>query len=188
MMQQLTTVSEPASALPRGGDVSVDSGGVESLLLRYAELSQDVARLRHLLEDLVQHVASRRVEKSLRSKRVSRKLSDHIEFHSQGALTRPSRRLRANNDNTRPVRSRLERACLIALMETSEPVPVETIYDRIERRGSFAFDRYKYPFRAIMLAMGALIRRGEAILSNEEGLRRWRWEPKRTSLERPASV
>lgn len=59
-------------------------------------------------------------------------------------------------------------------MELHEPASVETIYDRIARRGSFAFARYKRPLRAIGLAMGAMVKRGEASLSSEAGSRRWR--------------
>jgi hypothetical protein len=72
------------------------------------------------------------------------------------------------------VRSKLGRACRIALMETTEPASVETIYDRIERRGSFTFARYKRPLRAILLVMSAMVKRGEASLLNEAGRRRWR--------------
>jgi hypothetical protein len=63
-------------------------------------------------------------------------------------------------------------------MEASEPVSAETLYDRIERRGSFKFSGYKHPLRAIGLAMGAMVRQGQALLHNDGGLRRWRWDPK----------
>lgn len=61
----------------------------------------------------------------------------------------------------RPVRSQLERACRIALMEGEEPAPVETIYDRIVRRGSISFLGYKRPFRAITSTMCNLAKKGE---------------------------
>ena len=79
-----------------------------------------------------------------------------------------------NVRSTGPVRSELARACRIALMEATESVSVETIYDRIERRESFSFVGYKHPFRAIVLAMSAMVKRGEAILLSEAGHRRWR--------------
>jgi len=85
------------------------------------------------------------------------------------------------------VRSELARACRIALMETSEPVSVEGIYDRIRRRGSFTFAGYKHPFRAIVLAMGAMVRSGEVGLFNDGGCRRWRWLAGRTPFEEPTS-
>jgi len=83
------------------------------------------------------------------------------------------------------VRSKLGRACLIALMEANEPASVETIYDRIERRGSFTFAGYKHPFRAIVLAISAMVKQGEASLLDEEGRRRWRWESERAPSEQP---
>jgi hypothetical protein len=73
----------------------------------------------------------------------------------------------------RPSRVKLERACRIALMETEGPAAVEMIYDRILRRGSLMFWGYKRPFRAIALAMGALVKMGEASLLKTERQRRW---------------
>jgi hypothetical protein len=61
-------------------------------------------------------------------------------------------------------------------MEANQPASVEAIYDRIERRGSITFAGYKRPFRAITLAMNALVKQGEASVSQESGSRRWRWE------------
>ena len=59
-------------------------------------------------------------------------------------------------------------------METNEPASMETIYDRIERRGSYTFAGYRHPFRAIVLALDAMVERGEASLLDEAGQRRWR--------------
>ena len=89
---------------------------------------------------------------------------------------RARRRSPANPKSKRPRRSELERACRIALMEANQPASVEAIYDRIERRGSITFAGYKRPFRAIALAMNALVKQGEASLLQESGSRRWRWE------------
>jgi hypothetical protein len=61
-------------------------------------------------------------------------------------------------------------------MEANQPASVEAIYDRIERRGSITFAGYKRPFRAIALAMNALVKQGEASLLPESGSRRWRWK------------
>jgi hypothetical protein len=71
-------------------------------------------------------------------------------------------------------RSELARACRIALMEANGSVSVETIYDRVEKRESFSFVSDKHPFRAIVLAMSAMVKRGEASLLSEAGHRRWR--------------
>jgi hypothetical protein len=167
---------------PVTGGVTVAGADLGILLLRYSELRRDVARLRDLLEDLSQHVGPRRALKRSRAQRPSPVSATWADVHPP--RVRSTRRSPEHDDETR-VRSRLERACLIALMESSEPVAVETVYDRIQRRGSLSFADYKHPFRAIVLAMGALVRRGEAVLSNEQGRRRWCWTPDRTPLEHP---
>ena len=62
-------------------------------------------------------------------------------------------------------------------MEEEGPATVEAIYDRIVRRGSLVFFGYKRPFRAIVSAMSALQRSGEAILllqTGESSIRRGR--------------
>ncbi len=81
----------------------------------------------------------------------------------------PRRRLRSaiRPLPARPSRPELERACRIALLEASQPVPIETIYDRIVKRGSLTFFGYKRPFRALASAMYMMARRGEvSILLN----------------------
>jgi hypothetical protein len=182
-MPNLDPVSDPNStAPPVTGGVTVAGADFGILLLRYSELRRDVARLRDLLEDLSQHVGTRRALKKSRTRYVSPLSASPAEVRrSRGRAQRPNPE---QEDETR-VRSRLERACLIALMESSDPVAVETIYDRVQRRGSLSFADYKHPFRAIVLVMGALVRRGEALLCNEQGRRRWRWTPDRTPLEQP---
>jgi hypothetical protein len=179
-MPQLDPLSDHSSSVPPVvGGVTVAGADLGMLLLRYSELRRDVARLRDLLEDLSQHVGPRRTSKRSRAPHVS---ASWTGVHPPRG--RSTRRSPERDDETR-VRSRLERACLIALMESSEPVAVETIFDRIQRRGSLCFADYKHPFRAIVLAMGALVRRREALLSNEQGRRRWCWTPDRTPPEQP---
>jgi len=82
----------------------------------------------------------------------------------RSVITRPFRR---------PQRVELERACRIALMEKEGPASVELIYDRIVRRGSLMFLSYKRPFRAITLALGALVKLGQASLLKTGRQRRW---------------
>jgi hypothetical protein len=177
-MQQLNAVSEYPSTRPLGEAVSVESADLERLRLRYSELSQDVARLQQLLEDLAQRVVPPQVQRRMRSRQASRNLSGRFDTHPHASATRTAPRKSQYRGPTSRVNSKLKRACLIALMEASEPVPAETLYDRIERRGSFKFSGYKHPLRAIGLAMGAMVRQGEALLHNDGGLRRWRWDPK----------
>ncbi len=184
-MRDLDPVSDHAStALPFKGGVTIAGADLGILLLRYSELRRDVARLRDLLEDLSQHVGTQRALKKSRVRSVPRRSVGVRDPHPANGRAR--RRSPKQDDETR-VRSRLERACLIALMESSEPVAVETIFDRIQKRGSLSFTDYKHPFRAIVLAMGALVRRGEAVLSHEQGRRRWCWTPDRTPLEQPST-
>src|SRR5579862_9753334 len=152
--------------------MTVANKDIGNLLLRYSELRRDVAYLRHLLEDLAQQVASPRVKQRSSSKHVSRNLVK-AGSHRSSSTARGNSLLAQNCEDTHRSHSRLERACLIALMETEGPVAIETIYDRIKRRGSFTFEGYKHPFRAIVLAMGAMVRRGEAVLTSEQGHRRW---------------
>jgi hypothetical protein len=186
MTQRVNSVSDRISPRPPAVDaVKGASTNLSVLSLRYSELSRDVARLRYLLEDLAQQVASPREKQRPASKRLFRNPTPWSDDRRQSTVKSGSPQKTTNCEDTLVVRSRLERACIIALMETSGPVAVETLYDRIKRRGSFAFEGYKHPFRAILLAMGAIVKRGEAILSNEGGHRRWRWEPESALLEQP---
>jgi hypothetical protein len=177
MVKQLNT---HASTSRLSDSVSVDSADLESLSSRYSALSQDVARLHQLLEDLAQRVVTLRVQTRTRSRQASRSLSGRLATHTHASTTRAQGKSQHSGAISR-VNSKLKRACLIALMEASEPVSAETLYDRIERRGSFRFTGYKYPLRAIVLAMGAMVRQGQALLHNEGGLRRWRWAPKNST-------
>jgi hypothetical protein len=68
-------------------------------------------------------------------------------------------------------------------METQEFVSVEMVYDRIVRRGSLEFLSYRRPFLAITLAMGILVKLGEASLLRNGRRRRWR----RTALREQVS-
>ena len=167
--------------------MTVANKDIGNLLLRYSELRRDVAYLRYLLEDLAQQVASPRAKQRSASKHEPRNLAGAGISHRSRSTARSNSLLAQNCEDTHRSHSRLERACLIALMETEGPVAIETIYDRIKRRGSFTFEGYKHPFRAIVLAMGAMVRRGEAILTSEQGRRRWRWEPERVPLETPSA-
>jgi hypothetical protein len=175
-MQELNTVAEYGSTRLLDETVSVESSDLERLRLRYSELSQDVARLHQLLDDLAQCVLSPRMQSGARAKRASRMLDGRLDYRHASPLRAP-RRMARQGASLSPAPSNLKRACLIALMEADEPVSVETIYDRIARRGSFTFAGYKHPLRAIGLAMGAMVRQGQALLHNEGGLRRWRWDP-----------
>jgi len=68
-------------------------------------------------------------------------------------------------------------------MEANEPELVETLYGRIERRGAISIAGYKHPLRAIVIAMGVLVKRGEAVVSFDAGHRRWRWADGPRTLE-----
>lgn len=173
-MQHLNHVLIHDSANSQAADESNPSGLGDVL----SELSRDVAGMRRLLEDLTQRVDASRFRRTSAARNANLQRSGSSEHHRQAVSSSNRRSSAASSDrysDLRPVvRSELERACRIALMESNGAVSVEAIYDRINRRGSFTFARYKHPFRAIMLAMGAMVRHGEACLCNEGGLRRWR--------------
>lgn len=105
-------------------------------------------------------------------------------------VSQKSRQLRSliRIQEKRPPRIALERACRIALMEAEGPASVETIYDRIVRRGSLLFFGYKRPLRAIATAMSALVKRGEAALHpSTDDSRSWRMQGRQRSWHRVIS-
>jgi hypothetical protein len=194
-MSQLDNVVYSESPVLPGVDVPANdredgiAPDLRVLLTRYSELSRDMERVLFLLEQLTRRFASPAASHSAPAKRnvaAARPLpTKHLTIArcQRAAANRHSQRPSAAAIS-RPLRSKLERACLIALMETSESVSVETIYDRIERRGSFSFAGYKQPFRAILLAMGGMVRNGEVVLCNEGGRRCWRWQSAQSSQDR----
>jgi hypothetical protein len=184
MIKFLRSVSDHEYApLSTVEEVSAASSKLNILSARCSELSTEIARMRQLMEWIAQTADPNRSE--------DRAHRDHRSTVSSGS---PNHRRRpttggnfrapaSNTGSTHPVRSELARACRIALMETNEPASVEAIYDRIKRRGSFTFARYKHPFRSIVLAMSAMVKSGEVSLLNDAGRRRWRWERERTSSD-----
>jgi hypothetical protein len=175
MIQLSTGVSAHDSAPPPTvEEVSAASAELNSPLLRRVKLSNDIARMRRLLRRLVRNANSHRLGGRSREEYLStgRSTSPHRRRHP--IAKRILRQSPRNVRSTGPARSELARACRIALMEATESVSVETIYDRIERRESFSCVGYKHPFRAIVLAMSAMVKRGEASLLSEAGHRRWR--------------
>lgn len=156
-------------------EVSAASTELHTLSARCSELTREIARMRQLVDRLAQNADPSRPGESARG--------EHWSREAPGALGGLPRRFAKSNfwsspshaTSNSPVRSELARACRIALMETREPASVEAIYDRIKRRESFTFIRYKRPFRSIVLAMSAMVRSGEVSLLNEAGHRRWLW-------------
>jgi hypothetical protein len=161
------------------GQLNPKSAELNLLLLRCSELSREITELRRLVKGLEKNSDSDGVQKILGQKRDSAPVS-RLRRHRRNSVTTDRR--------TGPVRSELARACRIALMETDEAAAVETIYDRIQRRGSFSFAGYKRPFRAIMLAMSAMVRRDEASILSEAGHRRWLSKLPRVPFEHPISL
>jgi hypothetical protein len=168
-------------------EVSAANTELHTLSARCFELTREIARMRQLVDRLARNNdPSQPRQRSLGEQRPTEDLSSLDRRHHRTAGT--NFQSIANSNNTHPVRSELARACRIALMETSEPASVEAIYDRIQRRGSFTFARYKHPFRSIMLAMSAMVRTGEVSLLNDGGRRRWRWETDRTEAASEAET
>jgi len=178
-MSQILSGALNPEVPPSGAKGDTANMELDSLLLRCSELTREVARIRRLVTQLTRQSDSYRPEGRSRAGRDSARPPGSL---SQTGAT--LRRLTISRNPT-PVRSELARACRIALMDTDGPVSVETIYDRIERRESFTFAHYKHPFRAIVLAMGAMVRTGEVRLVNDGGRRRWRWVTERAPFERP---
>jgi hypothetical protein len=177
LMQQIIPSPSPYEAVATS---EVESAGatleeLDALLQKRIKISNEIARARKLVKQL-RDVTPYDVRHS------AKLLDDSV---SPEAPATPSyRRRRQTRGNTsrhttfvfrcpRPRRLELERACRIAMLEGVSPASAEAIYDRIERRGSLTFAGYKRPFRAIVLAMGAMARRGEVILSYESGRPRW---------------
>ena len=189
MSALLQSVVNRESGMPPSSDeVTSASADLNILLLRCLELSRDIARMHGLVKRLAQYADAYRSGGKAKGKYRSTRPAGS-PYRWQTPLARSARRRTpANAGSRRPTRSELERACRIALMEANQPASVEAIYDRIERRGSITFAGYKRPFRAIALAMNALVKQGEASLLQESGSRRWRWETERPPLEPPTTL
>jgi hypothetical protein len=177
-MSQLSPYLQYLATAPLASADEVTAATVEldTLLSRCSELRQDLVRMHDLLERMVGKVArptsgklpsGHRSQKTAKSPRPARRTV-------RGAF----RQLDESAAGRVPVCSELARACRIALIESNEPAALETIYDRIQRRGSFSFTGYKHPFRAIILAMSAMVKRGEASALSEAGHRRWLSRPR----------
>jgi hypothetical protein len=185
MTPLLPSVSEHDFAPPLVPDaVGTIAAELKSLLLRRVNLNNDIARTRKLLRSLIQndncHRPGAKSHKALWS---AKPTSSQNPRRLVGR--RAARRSQTNTRSKRPKRWELERACRIALVEAGEPVSVEALYDRTVRRGSVTFADYRRPFRAIVRALNALVKRGEASLLNDGGRRSWRWEIERAPLEQP---
>jgi hypothetical protein len=168
------------------GELGSANAELNMLLLRCSELSKDLARMHSLLKRLAHNTDLRQLHgnsgAASRFKEPSR--SPNSRRHATAGRTRQPY---TDARSLGPVHSELARACRIALIETNEPASVETIYDRIQRRGSFSFAGYKHPFRAIVLAMSAMVKQGDASLVNEGGRRRWCWATDQTPFEQRVS-
>jgi hypothetical protein len=182
-MQLFSDISDHGSA-PRLAleDRSAVMTALNGLLLQRVKLSNDIARVRKVLKQLAQEGNSGRLGKASDGSRSARASSS--QTLQWGPIPRGGPdSTSANGKRTRPRRSNLDRACRIALMEANKPEPVEALYDRIERRGAISIAGYKHPLRAIVIAMGVLVKRGEAVLLFESGYRRWRWADGARTLE-----
>jgi hypothetical protein len=164
------------------GDRGAVMAALNGLLLQRVKLSNDIALVRKVLKQLAQEGNCGRLGKASGESRSARASSSHTLQWGSIPKSGPDS-THANGETTRPRRWNLDRACRIALMEANEPEPVEALYDRIERRGAISIDRYKHPLRAIVIAMGVLVKRGEAVLLFEAGHRRWRWADGPRTLE-----
>jgi hypothetical protein len=172
------TLSQHTLVLPPSAeDEYAANTELTMLLVQCSQLSAELSRVHALLKRLAQRADSRRIGRRTRTPDMSNNVQQVIAKKSLRHFPPDAR-------STRSVRSKLERACRIALMETNEPASAEAVFDRIQRRGSFAFVGYKRPLRAIRLVMTGMVKRGEAKLLFEDGHRRWCWEMGPATLER----
>jgi hypothetical protein len=166
-------------------EVSAANTELHILSVRCLELSREIARMRQLVDRLAHSTGPSQPRERSHSEDWLIEDSSSPD-HRRRRVSGSNFQFIASAENAHPVRSELARACRIALMETNEPASVEAIYDRIKRRGSFTFARYKRPVRSIALAMSAMVRSGEVSVSNDAGGRRWRWGTERMG-DKPGS-
>ncbi len=71
-------------------------------------------------------------------------------------------------------KSRMRRACRIALLETDEPATVDEIYSRIAQRESFSFANAYQATAAIRQTLNLMTAQGEALIVDTNPRPRWK--------------
>jgi predicted nucleic acid-binding protein len=163
---------------------------LRELCAHYKTITQRIRRLRIVVEALGElgspSAASEMGQKGPSLERgphsssgtVSRSRDSFRESNqSQAVKDEAERSLRRNSD--------LRRACRIALMETSEAVSRQEVYERIVRRGSFSFADTQIAASSILKELNALTERGELrCFEGSSGLL-WQRVPASTELVDP---
>ena len=177
MAHLLSSIDDHGSAPPPTlEEANAATAELNRLLLQQIKVGNEIARIRKLLKRLAYNANSHRPEVRSSVEMSPPEASNSPDHRRRRSTMRTRGRTSANASSIRSMRSKLERACRIALMESNEPASIETIYHRIQKRGSYTFVSYRHPFRAIELAMGAIMERGEASLLDETGRRAWCWK------------
>lgn len=70
-------------------------------------------------------------------------------------------------------RSKLRRACRIALMESAEPQTCHDVYERIKKRQSFPFYGFANPLQVVNAELDAMTRDGRIACSPDSEQKRW---------------
>lgn len=92
-----------------------------------------------------------------------------------GDLFRSGRNLRSKSSpQVAESRSKLARACRIALMETDEPQSGAQIYERIVKRGSMTFEDHDNPLGALTIELQRMASHSEIACSVINGETSWR--------------
>lgn len=155
---------------------------LQVLLQRHSELENEIRELRKMVHQLFEISNSQSREAGNAKGRINTKEavgnSETQRFEIKTRATNLARRR-----GQKRVTIELERACRIALVEANEPASLEEIYDRITRRDSFFFGRYKYPLLAISRALNKLLERGEAITVVHGENRAWQLDPERDAMK-----
>jgi hypothetical protein len=188
MLQLLPSISARDYRSGRNeSDVEVAVAELNELLHLRAKLTGDIAQIRKSLKSRIAEDANSRREKAKSRGNLSTRTSISPDLRGHPVAKPRARRPRVKIWSKRPRRWELERACRVALIESDgELVSVEELYDHIQRRGSVTFEGYRRPFRALRLALNALVRRNEASVSKDGRDLRWRWAMERMSLQPPA--
>jgi hypothetical protein len=147
-----------------------------SILLRHPMLADEVQEVQNLLRRLNTGRGVGSVTDNTNKKTIQRQRKVGTSISQEGPMLP---HIRGKYKTTLS----LTRACRIALMESSGAATSEEIYDRIVRRGSFDFRRYKYPLLGVIKALAHLAERKDAVCIRDRERQYWKlshWDsPKR---------
>jgi len=140
--------------------LKIASTELRELRAHYRTVTQRIRKLR-IVVDALRELGGHSVAFEMESKKPS---SEHALDRRSSVTTVPEEKFRQENKTPRKIRRPspdLRRACRIALLEKFESVSIEEVYQRIVRRGSFAFANADRAMPAIVEELNALANDGE---------------------------